>query len=342
MDSLTQITLGAAVGELTLGKKVGNKAPLWGAVAGTIPDLDVLLNPFVSEVTQLSIHRGFSHSILFAILWAPVFGYFVYRIHKNAGATYKDWVKLAFWATLTHSLLDCFTGYGTQLFSPFTDYRVEFNTIFVIDPIFTIPFTALVIAVLFTYKNYKRRKFLNYTALALSSVYLLFTVVNKIHINSVFMEAAGKKGIEHTRYFTHPTPFNNILWRGVFETGEGFYEGYYSLFDDSHEISFSPVNKNDALITDIQNSGTVLALKWFSKNYYTITSVGNDLYFNDLRFGTLGGWIKPNTDYVFSFRIIDEENEKGIERVRPNFRVDSKLLGTFWNRILGNKQFTKI
>ena len=65
MDSVTQIALGAAVGEAVLGKKVGNKAVLWGAVAGTIPDLDVIPGYFMDTVARLDFHRGFSHSILF-------------------------------------------------------------------------------------------------------------------------------------------------------------------------------------------------------------------------------------------------------------------------------------
>ncbi|MCB0468978.1 MAG: metal-dependent hydrolase, partial [Aequorivita sp.] len=46
MDSVTQIVLGAAVGEAVLGKKIGNKAMALGAIAGTIPDLDVLSSHF--------------------------------------------------------------------------------------------------------------------------------------------------------------------------------------------------------------------------------------------------------------------------------------------------------
>ena len=63
MDSLTQIVLGAAVGEAALGKKVGNKALLYGAIAGTIPDLDILSGYFVDTVTALESHRGVTHSI---------------------------------------------------------------------------------------------------------------------------------------------------------------------------------------------------------------------------------------------------------------------------------------
>ena len=75
MDSLTQIVLGAAVGEAVLGKKVGNKAMLYGAIAGTIPDLDILSGYFTDTLTAIEWHRGFSHSIFFSVLFAPVFGW---------------------------------------------------------------------------------------------------------------------------------------------------------------------------------------------------------------------------------------------------------------------------
>ena len=77
MDSLTQIVLGAAVGEAVLGKKIGNKAMLYGAIAGTIPDLDVLASNYTDTVTALEMHRGFTHSILFSIIFAPIFGWLV-------------------------------------------------------------------------------------------------------------------------------------------------------------------------------------------------------------------------------------------------------------------------
>ena len=83
MDSLTQIVLGAAVGEAVLGKKVGNKAMLWGAVAGTIPDLDVLSRYFMDEVSALEVHRGITHSIVFSLLCAPIFAYFIKKHERS-------------------------------------------------------------------------------------------------------------------------------------------------------------------------------------------------------------------------------------------------------------------
>ncbi len=83
MDSLTQIVLGAAVGEIVLGKKIGNRALLWGAVGGTIPDLDVLSSIFVSPIESLATHRGFSHSIAFALLGSIAFGWIIHRLYQS-------------------------------------------------------------------------------------------------------------------------------------------------------------------------------------------------------------------------------------------------------------------
>ncbi len=82
MDSLTQIVLGAAVGEAVLGKKLGNKAMLWGAIAGTIPDLDVYIKLFTDPITATELHRGISHSLFFSILFAPLLAWFVTKSQK--------------------------------------------------------------------------------------------------------------------------------------------------------------------------------------------------------------------------------------------------------------------
>ena len=91
MDSLSQIVLGAAVGEAILGTKVGNKAILWGAIAGTIPDLDVFANLFTDVVHATEMHRGFSHSIIFCSLFAPIIGWVAFKLQKQPNATWKQW-----------------------------------------------------------------------------------------------------------------------------------------------------------------------------------------------------------------------------------------------------------
>jgi inner membrane protein len=103
LDSLTQITLGAAVGELTLGKKVGNRAMLWGAIAGTIPDLDVLAGFFMKDVflvmdelQALMFHRGPMHSLLFAVLFSVPMAYYTYWLYNSGTYQKKGFKNLSF------------------------------------------------------------------------------------------------------------------------------------------------------------------------------------------------------------------------------------------------------
>ena len=178
MDSLTQIVLGASVGELVLGKKIGNKAILWGAVAGTIPDLDVLLRYFTDE-TATEMHRGFSHSIVFAVLIAPLLAWIANKLNQKLNhVSFIDWCKLFFWSTVTHPMLDAHTTWGTQFFWPF-NYRLAYKNIFVIDPLFTFPFLIFLIITMTLKKEHPKRALFNKIGLSLSSSYLILTLIFK-------------------------------------------------------------------------------------------------------------------------------------------------------------------
>jgi inner membrane protein len=276
MDSLTQIVLGAACGEAILGKKIGNKALLFGAIAGTIPDLDVFIGRFLysNEIQAMAFHRGFMHSILFAILGCFIFGWCTHKLYntdkRKDTTTLKNWIWLFFWALFTHPLLDCFTPYGTQLFAPFSDYRVAFNTISVVDPLYTLPFLFCMIIVMFFNRNNIKRALWLKAGIYISSAYMVFTIINKFYIDSVFKESFKKAGITYTRFSAQPTIFNNILWYGVAETENHYYLTFYSLFDISATADkIITVDKNHHLI-DMKDE-RLKTLTWFSNEYYNIT-----------------------------------------------------------------------
>ena len=120
MDSLTQIVLGASVAEAALGKKIGNKAIVLGAIAGTIPDLDIITRFFVDNLTASVMHRGFSHSLIFPFVVAPILAWILKKIYSSyTNVSFIDWFKMFFLAIITHPLLDAQTTWGTQLFWPF-------------------------------------------------------------------------------------------------------------------------------------------------------------------------------------------------------------------------------
>ncbi|MEJ2544543.1 MAG: metal-dependent hydrolase, partial [Calditrichaceae bacterium] len=300
MDTITQAILGAGVGEVTLGKKVGNKAPLWGAVAGIIPDLDVIPGRFMDAVDYLTFHRGFSHSLIFSLIAAPLAGWLIAKIHRKENLDWKPWALLFFLGLTTHILLDCFTTWGTQVFWPF-DYRVAWNTVFVIDPLYTIPFAIILVWTMFTRKGSPLRLKLGWIGIGISSFYLLITVVNKQIAEHAFLDAFSQKQIEYTRINTRPTPFNSILWTGTIETKNGFYEGTYSLFDAKKKIHFEYFPKNHDLINQLKTDNQLQKLIHVSKGYYTITSDGTDLLFQDFRYGRATSWLPNRTENNFNF-----------------------------------------
>jgi inner membrane protein len=303
MDSVTQAALGAAVGEAVLGRTTGYRAALWGAVIGTIPDLDIAAYPWLDEVSRLGWHRGFSHSLLFAVLAAPLLALVIHRIHRGS-ASLKQWTLLAFLVLFTHILLDCFTVYGTQVFSPFSHYMVAFDSISIIDPLYTLPLLAGIVIGLFFARSSDKRRWINYIGLGLSTVYLLVTVRSKLHVESVAEASLQRHGINYTRLMVTPTLFNSVLWRITAETEQGYRIGYYSLLDSAHPVAFRFVPRNDSLIAAYKDTEPIRQLLWFSDGYYAITKKHDKLLFHDLRFGEIHtkSFRAPGV-YVFSWKL---------------------------------------
>lgn len=294
MDSLTQIVLGAACGEAVLGKKIGNKALLFGAIGGTIPDLDVFIGRLLysNKIQAMAFHRGFMHSILFAVLGCFIFGFITFKLYdfgiRKETTNLKNWIWLFFWSIFTHPILDCFTPYGTQLFAPFSDYRVAFNNISVVDPLYTLPFLICMIIVLFFKRtNIKRIKYTK-AGIYISSCYMIFTLVNKMYIDLVFKNSFEKAGINYLRFSAQPTIFNNILWYSVAETETKYYMAFYSLLDkSSNSEKILEIDKNHTLID--MNDKNLKKLSWFSNGFYNLTKkekIGTYKYI-DLRYPML-------------------------------------------------------
>ncbi len=345
MDSLTQIVLGSAVAEATLGRKVGNKALLWGGIAGTIPDLDVLFIALFGNgaIDEIVIHRGFSHSITFAVLMAPLLGWLVHNLYKKKNeAGFKGWTLLFFLAIFTHPLLDSLTTYGTQLFLPFSDYRVSIATVFVVDIFYTLPFLLSVIALSFVSRTNGLRRHLNYLGLGLSTSYLILGLVNKMLVTDVFKadltnEADGKELV-----FVGTTPLNVALWYGVAETDSAFHVGYYSFFDEDKEVDWVGFKKNHHLISDIEDEYGIDRLKWFSDQLYVLTEQHQDsINFYTLKFGRSKFEDEtPEGSFLFYMKVVREpDGSLSYISVRePDVDKMGEQLNGLYRRILGDRK----
>ena len=404
MDSLTQIVLGAAVGEIALGRKIGNRALIWGAIGGTIPDLDVFANPFMDDIQALAFHRSISHSIFFSVVAPLVFGGLIFRLydtkfHKtkfykglitflNVGilagitfginylmshdgyplwwfliitilgavfllmrlyhhymikdldepkATFSQWYWLFFLAFFTHWLLDCFTAFGTQIFQPFSNYRVAFNNISVVDPLYTVPFLICMIIVSTISRNSRRRTIVNWIGIGISSFYMLLTIVNKCYVDRVFDKALEHRQIDAIHSRSTPTIFNNVLWACVAEDKKNYYVGQYSIFDSDPNLHYLNVfPKNDSIRLLLGTSPEYQTLEWFSDGYLAAFPTDSVIYLCDLRYGGMSDTLRDQRDLVFNFKAKKVKGEYTFTENREPPPADiGELFRRLWVRMKG-------
>ena len=310
MDSITQVTIGCAIGEVCLGRQLGNRAVLWGGLVGTLADLDILANPLLDEVTKLTWHRGYSHSILINLVIAPLLAWLMHRLYQDR-TQFTQWLVFTLCALQAAIWLDAFTVYGTQLLQPFSDFPVGFDSISIVDPIFTLPLLSAVIAALFLRSDNVKRRLLNGMALTFCAIYLVATLVFKTHINSVAEEAFEKQGITVDRYMTSPTLFNSVLWRIMGEVEDGYWVGYHSLLDEHDGLKFEFVSRNDSLLAPVRGSRAQKVLMWFSRGWYTVHQLDGRLMLSDIRFGELDVDLNNPRVYIFTWELLPDENRPG-------------------------------
>jgi len=261
-------------------------------------------------------------------------GWVVAKLYKNKEADWKDWTKLMFLGLLTHPILDAFTTWGTQFFWPL-DKKIAFNTIFVIDPLYTVPFLVFLIIAMFHKRTHVKRRRFNNLGLYCSSLYLLLTIVLQQGAKNNFITNLENQHIQYREIQTRPTPLNSILWTANIETDDSFLIGYYSFFDTPETIVFNKFLKNHNALGHLKNDPLIKRLIRLSNGWYTIEKNKDQLFFNDLRFGQFGMGNKNNR-FVFSYELY--YNEQGTltakERERP-MNDAPKMLKKLFNRIFG-------
>ncbi len=335
MDSITQIVLGAAVGEAVGGRKMGAKAALWGAIAGTLPDLDVFLNLIAHPIDAALLHRGFSHSIVFALLMGPLLGMLLHRLYKRKYEK-RLWIKLMFWAIVTHPMLDIFTNYGTEFFWPFS-LRLTFNSVFVIDPLYTIPFMVCVLIALFMRRSAKWRSRINWIGIVYSCLYLVWGVVVKLVILSHTDEYFAESGVKSERVSVGPMPATSFYWMILGEDTTNFYIGYKSIFGAFHPEELEVIPKNQQLLQEVRWPGKDYnpQLEFISNGWYAMQKEGNTYTFNDLRFGT--GTMLTNgafRDPVMGYgMVVDNGIVYKTNSIRNRGALNSLNFDAYWNHV---------
>lgn len=282
MDSLTQIALGSAVGVAVMGRRTAVwKAALWGAIGGTLPDLDALVD-HGDAVLDMTRHRAESHSLFFLTLGAPALAWVAARVHGESALFRRWW--LALWLVLvTHPLLDAMTVYGTQLLQPFSDHPYAVGSIFIIDPLYTLPLIIGVVAAL-------RRPAgtgltWNHAGLLLSTVYLGWSFLAQQQVAQVARLSLQQAGIDARQVLVTPAPFSTLLWRIVAVTPTQYAEGYHGLLDDRPQIHWALRDRGAALVERHRDEPAVARVAAFSRGFFKLSREEDRLFVTDLRMG---------------------------------------------------------
>lgn len=323
MDSITQAALGATVAFAVSGNRIGPKALLAGALIGTLPDMDVLV-PYDDAVDNFTYHRSWSHSLFVLTLATPFVAFFSSAALRLSGVTQRvdrNLLLMVWLVFVTHILLDSFTVYGTQVFWPLSSYPLGWGSIFIIDPLFTLP---LLWSIFFVVRSSKRRR--TYAgsnkqsvvvkqtngsrmpaaksrpvlwALSLSVAYLLLAVVIQQLVIVKARQSLNQISFDTKVLSVLPSP-GSLLWRVVARSDDQYLEGFYSVFDafepDSHPIRFTSYESGEELILSIESYPPVRRLQWFTNGLYATSIVDDKLVMSDLRMGI-------EAQYVFRFQV---------------------------------------
>lgn len=298
---MTHIALGACMGEAFAGKTVGKKAMLWGILAQSIPDIDFLAALWLPVQDNLLAHRGFTHSILFALLLSPIIAGMAYRLHRPHNINFGRWLLFITAAMLGHIFLDAFNNYGVAWFEPFSHLRISFNSVYVADPFFSVvPGMAVLLLIILRKKNKLRKKIWK-AGLVLPMLYLLYGLANKWYVTYETKKILATKQVSYKRILSTPAPLQSWLWFIAIEKDSGFYTTYRSVFDDKKRLKLFYFAKQHNLESEVKNKPELYKLIRFSQGYYTLEKRVDTLVLNDLRFGQVTGWQRPTHGFAFYY-----------------------------------------
>ncbi|MTH97030.1 metal-dependent hydrolase [Roseibium sp. RKSG952] len=332
MDSLSQFVLGAAVSTAFLGRKIGpRKAALVGGVLGTLPDLDVLI-PFADPIDSFVYHRGWTHSVFVHALAAPILGEGLVRLFRGLrDHRWLTWMTV-FLCLSTHAVIDAMTIYGTRIFWPFYPDPVGAGSVFIIDPLYTLPLLGVVIWALFR-RNWTSRLQTSVVAVLLgSSAYLGASLAVQRHVEQMALEIFSDNGGKPERVLAIAAPFNILVWKVIGLDRDSYRNLYLSLAGGNEPLEVYTHPRNPELIACLEDTPAYQKLDWFSRGFNRAELVDGRVVVSDLRMGLTPG-------YAFRF-VVAEADGQDIRSVTPKRdlslrRADAEDFAWLGDRLLG-------
>ena len=267
MDPVTQGAFGAIFAQTISNKKKILIGSIVGCFAGLAPDLDIFIRSTSDPLLKLEHHRQFTHSLIFIPIGALIVTLFSRILFKK----YLCWRETYLFSLLgyaTHGLLDSCTSYGTQLLWPFSEERISWNYISVVDPFLTIPIIlALIFAIIM------KNKLTAFFGIIYILIYLTFGAFQENRAESAGKIIANFRAHESKNLTVKPSLGNLFLWKTIYEDSGFYYVDAVRLFSKSEYCQGTKIKKLDLLndFLDLnKNSQQYKDIKrfdWFSQGY---------------------------------------------------------------------------
>ncbi len=303
MDTLTHLAVGACMGELFLGKQLGKRALLWGAMAQSAPDVDVVTNLWMEVPESLLAHRGFTHGFLFAAVLVPLFALAADRWHRPHDIRFPRFLWFFGVAVVGHDLLDGLNAYGTGWFEPFEHDRLALDVLFVADPFFSIGVGIATVVLVFVRRHFALHRPIAAAGLLWCVCYIIYSAENRRYVHGEVDQLLVQQHVPYKRLLLTPTIMNSWLWFVVAEEDSGYRIGYRSVFDRQDTLPLHFVPRNAHLLQHVNDEAELAQLTRLSQGWYTVEEEGGALLFNDLRFGQVMGWRDPAAPFAFRYHL---------------------------------------
>jgi len=322
MDPLSQAVLGASLAQSFSNDKGKQKSALViGALAGMAPDLDILIRSNLDPLLFLEFHRQFTHSLIFIPVGALICALAFYPFSK-ARLSFAHIYLFSFLGFATHGLLDACTSYGTQLFWPFSNVRVAWNTVSIIDPMFTLPVLVLVLIAAKKKNNLYAR-----LAFVYAVIFLALGVLQKNRAEIALNELAEQRGHQVERVHIKPSFGNRHLWKLIYEYDGRYYVDAVKLLIDTEYITGTSIQKLDIkrdfpwLPASSQQAIDIERFRWFSDDFLAV-SPQDPNYIMDIRYSFLPNQIRPMWGIEVSKYHVDEDDDDAHVFYEINNRLD--------------------
>ena len=292
---MTHLFYGAAIAAAIAPRAHRRAALLAGMALNTLPDLDVLPLALCDDpVVRMTWHRAATHSwlVLPFVAWA-LWAWFKRRGGRVAEAPAR-WFWAIFVTLMSHPLLDAFTVYGTQLFWPLPMRPLMWSSLFIVDPLFLLPWLLACVVAWFARERIGRHALA--AGIALGIGYLGWSWIAKTMVDREADRALAALGLEDAPRFSVPMPLNTLLWRVVAMTPGGYVEGFRSLPADNGPMVFRGYPSNVQALAEARDIPAVRKLAWFNHGFMQARVVDGELVLSDLRMGS-------EPDYFFRYAV---------------------------------------